>query len=176
MKREELLKTIRRCRSTEPERESCEKCPLHVGHDDCVDELLRRCETEIVCLEGALKTRDAEAKALATEVAELKKNVAMLLKEKSEMGAKLRKKGFEECEPKRVLRRLEAERLPENDDLVLVTFTGRIENREYIRAYLLASYHQREGWILEEEPDLVNPNIGHWMPLPEPPGTEVWGE
>lgn len=153
MKREELLKTIRRCRSTEPEREGCEKCPLHDTKGDCMDELLRRCETEIVCLEGALKTLDAEAKAPANERDHLREATKMT--------------------PKWVSA---AERLPENDDLVLVTFTGRIGNREYIRAYLLASYHPSEGWFLEEEPGLVNPNIGHWMPLPEPPGTEEWCE
>lgn len=64
------------------------------------------------------------------------------------------------------------EQLPETEGQVLVTFTGKIQKREYIGGYLLAEYVPGDGWILEEFPQLENPNVTYWCELPEPPSTE----
>ena len=32
-----------------------------------------------------------------------------------------------------------------------------------------ANWYRDEGWILEAFPEWKNPNVTHWLPLPEPP-------
>ena len=60
------------------------------------------------------------------------------------------------------------ERLPENDDFVLVTVTGIYNSLTFSDAIQLASYCKGDGWFVEGYPDWENPNISAWRPLPEP--------
>ena len=60
------------------------------------------------------------------------------------------------------------ERLPENDDFVLVTVTGIYNALTFSDAIQLASYCKGDGWFVEGYPDWENPNISAWRPLPEP--------
>ena len=62
------------------------------------------------------------------------------------------------------------ERLPENDDLVLVRANGRAREARWEGAYVLAMYGS-EGWILwdYEDDEVQYLKILQWMPLPEPP-------
>lgn len=59
-------------------------------------------------------------------------------------------------------------RLPEYDELVLVTVKGKYNNITFENAIELAFYDKDEGWILGAEPDWLDPNVTAWMPLPEP--------
>ena len=61
-----------------------------------------------------------------------------------------------------------SERLPEYDEFVLVTVNGKHTNITFEHAIELAVYAKDEGWILEEYPDWIGPNVTAWMPLPEP--------
>lgn len=61
------------------------------------------------------------------------------------------------------------ERLPEPDKKVLAIVSGRWENITFDRAYELMSWSSDEGWIMEAWPELEDPEVTHWMPLPEPP-------
>lgn len=61
------------------------------------------------------------------------------------------------------------ERLPEPDKQVLAIVSGRWENITFDRAYELASWSSDEGWIMEAWPELEDPEVTYWMPLPEPP-------
>lgn len=62
------------------------------------------------------------------------------------------------------------ERLPENDDLVLVRANGRAREVRWEGAYVLAKYGS-EGWILwdYEDDEVQYLKILQWVPLPEPP-------
>ena len=62
------------------------------------------------------------------------------------------------------------ERLPENDDLVLVRANGRAREIRWDGAYVLATYGS-EGWVLwdYEDDEVQHLKILHWMSLPEPP-------
>lgn len=60
------------------------------------------------------------------------------------------------------------ERLPEPDKQVLAIVSGRWENIVFDRAYELVSWSADEGWIMEAWPELEDPDVSHWMPLPEP--------
>lgn len=64
------------------------------------------------------------------------------------------------------------ERLPGNEDFVLVITSGKAGNIELVNAIELASFSMSEGWILEMWPEWEDPKITHWMPLPEPPKGE----
>ena len=66
------------------------------------------------------------------------------------------------------------ERLPEHDNNVLVIVTDRFSNIKLEHAYLLANYEHDCGWILEMFPEIENPGVTHWMPLPDLP-KEVQG-
>lgn len=59
------------------------------------------------------------------------------------------------------------ERMPENDNQVLAIVSGRWENITFDHAYELASWSAEEGWIMEAWPELENPEVTHWKPLPE---------
>ena len=61
------------------------------------------------------------------------------------------------------------ERLPEPDKKVLAIVSGRWENITFDRAYELMSWSSDEGWIMEAWPELEDPEVTHWMPLPKPP-------
>lgn len=60
------------------------------------------------------------------------------------------------------------ERMPQSDNQVLVIVSGRWENITFDRAYELASWSADEGWIMEAWPELENPEVTHWRPMPEP--------
>lgn len=61
------------------------------------------------------------------------------------------------------------ERLPEPDKQVLAIVSGRWENITFDRAYELASWSSDEGWIMEAWPELEDPEVTYWMPLPKLP-------
>ena len=61
------------------------------------------------------------------------------------------------------------ERLPDSDDFVLVIASGIVGNITLDNAIELAAFSEVEGWILEMWPELEDPKVTHWMPLPEPP-------
>lgn len=60
------------------------------------------------------------------------------------------------------------ERLPEDDDFVLVTVTGIYNALTFSSAIQLASYCKDDGWFIEGYPDWENPNVSAWRPLPDP--------
>ena len=60
------------------------------------------------------------------------------------------------------------ERLPEDDDFVLVTVTGIYNALTFSDAIQLASYCKGDGWFVEGYPDWENPNVSAWRPLPDP--------
>lgn len=66
-----------------------------------------------------------------------------------------------------------AERLPGNDDFVLVIASGKSGNITLDNAIELASFSMDEGWILEMWPEWEDPKVTYWMPLPEPPEEDV---
>ena len=68
-----------------------------------------------------------------------------------------------------------ADRLPENDDTVLVLCAGVDNNVEMIDALQFGYYWEPEGWILEDWPEVRELKVSWWRPLPELPGevTEV---
>lgn len=63
------------------------------------------------------------------------------------------------------------ERLPENDDLVLVRANGRAREIRWDGAYALATYCGSEGWGLwdYEDDEVQHLKILQWAPMPEPP-------
>lgn len=61
------------------------------------------------------------------------------------------------------------ERLPEADEQVLAIVSGIWKNITFERAYELVNWSSDEGWIMEAWPEFENPEVTHWMPLPEPP-------
>ena len=65
------------------------------------------------------------------------------------------------------------ERLPDNDDFVLVVASGQAENIRLDNAFELGQFSMSEGWILEMWPEWEDPKVTHWMPLPEPPEAEA---
>lgn len=60
-------------------------------------------------------------------------------------------------------------RLPDNDDFVLVIVSGKAGNITLDNAIELAQFSMDEGWILEMLPEWEDPNVTYWTPLPEPP-------
>ena len=66
-----------------------------------------------------------------------------------------------------------AERLPGNDDFVLVIASGKSGNITLNNEIELASFSMDEGWILEMWPEWEDPKVTYWMPLPEPPKEET---
>lgn len=61
------------------------------------------------------------------------------------------------------------DRLPDNDDFVLVIVSGKVGNITLDNAFQLAQFSMDEGWILEMWPEWEDPNVTYWTPLPEPP-------
>lgn len=60
------------------------------------------------------------------------------------------------------------DRLPEEDVNVLAQVSGTYRNVIFEDAFEFATYIKGEGWTLESYPDIYNPNIIAWRPLPEP--------
>lgn len=60
------------------------------------------------------------------------------------------------------------DKMPEADEFVLVVVNGKHKNIAFVNAIEIAA-HDDEGWYIEAYPDFENPQISHWMPLPEPP-------
>ena len=63
------------------------------------------------------------------------------------------------------------DRLPEAGEFVLVIVNGKNKNITFKNALELAE-HTEEGWHLEAFPEFPDPQISHWMPLPDPPEME----
>ena len=64
------------------------------------------------------------------------------------------------------------DRLPDNDDIVMVIASGKVGNITLVNAFELATYSIDEGWILEMWPEWEDPKVTYWMPMPEPPKGE----
>ena len=64
-----------------------------------------------------------------------------------------------------------SERLPEPDEFVLCVVSGKHKNITFDRAVEIAC-ETEEGWSIEAYPEWENPNVTHWMPLPDPPKPE----
>lgn len=64
------------------------------------------------------------------------------------------------------------DRLPENDDIVMVIASGKVGNITLVNALELGTYSIDEGWILEMWPEWEDPKVTYWMPLPQPPEGE----
>lgn len=59
--------------------------------------------------------------------------------------------------------------LPDDEEkMVLVQVSGKYENITFEDALEIASYSQKEGWILEAYPEFEGAHPIAWMPLPEP--------
>lgn len=63
------------------------------------------------------------------------------------------------------------DRLPEEDVFVLVIAFGQIGNITLKGAYQLATYHESEGFVFSEFPQVDDIAVTHWMPLPQTPHT-----
>ena len=61
------------------------------------------------------------------------------------------------------------ERLPESNLEVLVIVSGKVENITLVNSVEIGDFDRDEGWILEMWPGWEDPNVTHWMPLPELP-------
>ena len=63
--------------------------------------------------------------------------------------------------------------LPTNDDTVLVIASGKPhENHTLMNAQCTGTYSESGGWMIDEFPEWENPQVSHWMPLPEMPGKD----
>ena len=62
-----------------------------------------------------------------------------------------------------------ADRLPPDDELVLVVLSGKYKNITFTNAIELASYSQGDGWRFLWPPDWELPQVSHWMALPSLP-------
>lgn len=60
------------------------------------------------------------------------------------------------------------ERLPKEDDLVLVAVNGIYNHITFRDAIELGEFCSDGTWFIDGYPDWDNPNIVAWMPLPEP--------
>lgn len=62
------------------------------------------------------------------------------------------------------------ERLPDDSAAVLVVASGRPKKHIALdHAIMTATHYDRDGWVLDEFPEFENPEVTHWMPLPELP-------
>lgn len=62
-----------------------------------------------------------------------------------------------------------SERLPESTLELLVIVSGKVGNITLVNSVEIGNFDRDEGWILEMWPEWEDPNVTHWMPLPEPP-------
>lgn len=66
-----------------------------------------------------------------------------------------------------------AERMPEDEQPVLAVVSGQPEkNILFDHAIELAKFSMADGWILEILPEWENPEVSHWIPVPELPEEE----
>ena len=63
------------------------------------------------------------------------------------------------------------ERLPENDDFVIVAIKDEHGDSPYVYSDFGWYFDRAECWIVDTE---QRTNITHWMPLPEPPEEEQY--
>ena len=61
------------------------------------------------------------------------------------------------------------DRLPDNDDFVLVIVSGKAGNITLDNAIELAQISMDEGWIFEMWPEWEDPKVTYWTPISEPP-------
>ena len=55
---------------------------------------------------------------------------------------------------------------------VLCVVEDRWQNIVFRHALMLGEYSLGEGWVLDGYPQIMNPNVTHWMYLPEGPEVE----
>ena len=154
MKTNEIIAGLRNCVTTQFT--GCKDCPAYCRSSNCLNRL-----------------HTAAADTLETQQARIAELEAEL---KDERHRHDRYVDFELAEADE-LARVKAERrwipvtewLPEPDTQVLAIVSGRWENITFDRAYELVSWSAYEGWIIEAWPELEDPEVTHWMPLPEPP-------
>ena len=65
-----------------------------------------------------------------------------------------------------------SERMPESNLELLVIVSGKVGNITLVNSVEIGNFDRDEGWILEMWPEWEEPNVTHWMPLPEPPKEE----
>lgn len=64
-----------------------------------------------------------------------------------------------------------SERLPKSGEMVIVNANGKPrKNITMHNAPLIASYWEDEGWIVDGYEEWSNPEVTHWIPLPDEPG------
>lgn len=70
-----------------------------------------------------------------------------------------------------------AQKLPENAENVLAIIQGHIGKEKYTDAFILASYWEGDGWMIEGKPQSddedVEFKVEWWTPLPQYPGEAV---
>ena len=60
--------------------------------------------------------------------------------------------------------------LPPDNVSVLVIVSGKPhENITLANTQSIGAYSEFEGWVIDEFPEWENPQVSHWMPLPEMP-------
>lgn len=60
-----------------------------------------------------------------------------------------------------------AERMPEDEQEVLVFVKGDFENSI---SFITTAYNDSDGdWVSDYDGEVIDSKITHWMPLPEPP-------
>lgn len=64
------------------------------------------------------------------------------------------------------------DRLPEDDECVLIQVNGKWENITYIDAIMIGMHFKNEGWVIDGCPDWKDAEVVVWMPLPEPYASE----
>ena len=64
------------------------------------------------------------------------------------------------------------DRLPEDDECVLIQVNGKWENITYIDAIMIGMHFKNEGWVIDGCPDWKDAEVVAWMPLPEPYASE----
>lgn len=61
-----------------------------------------------------------------------------------------------------------SERLPETEEMVLVTVSGTHGSIIFESAIQMGCYDEESGWYICEFMDWRNPKVTAWTPLPEP--------
>lgn len=64
------------------------------------------------------------------------------------------------------------EKLPDSQRDVLVIVSGKLGHIRLKNSVEIGNFDRDEGWILEMWPEWEDPNVTHWMSLPEPPEEE----
>ena len=61
-----------------------------------------------------------------------------------------------------------SERLPEDDNEVLVIINGKFNNIAFDNAIEIGFYCAIDGWLINSYLDWITPEVTAWQPLPEP--------